>query len=271
MKPVAFDFVPGNDLAQAVAVLAASDGRAKPASGTQSLGPMLNLRLAQPTQLVDISRIPALCEFVLDGDVLRIGAAITHAQIEDGQLPDVTRGLLPKVAAGIAYRAVRNRGTMGGSLAHADPAADWVSAMTLLDATIVLEGAGGSRRVKASQFFDGPFTTVLAPEELLVAIEVPRFSGTARWAYRKACRKPGEFAEAIVAAWIDSAHGIHRLVLGALDGMPRAIEGQQELEALRSRTGVERALDAVGVTESYERQLHAAMLRRALADLDTPQ
>jgi len=271
MKPTAFEYVPGSGVAQAIAALAASQGLAKVAAGTQSLGPMLNLRLAQPSQLVDVGRIAALREFALQPDVLRIGAAVTHARIEDGELPDVTRGLLPRVAAGIAYRAVRNRGTVGGSLAHADPAADWVSTMTLLDATLVLQGANGVRRVPASGFFEGPFTTVLAPDELLVAIEVPRFSGSARWAYRKACRKPGEFAEAIAAARTDPARGIHRVVLGALDGMPHLIEGEPALEALRTRAGVERALDTAGVSEPYERQLHAALLRRVLADLDASE
>ena len=268
MKPAAFEYIPAPGIAQAIAVLAGAEGMAKAASGTQSLGPMLNLRLAQPELLVDVSRIPAMREFALEADVLRIGAATTHAQVEDGGLPDVTRGLLPHVAAGIAYRAVRNRGTVGGSLAHADPAADWVSTMTLLDATLVVEGTGEMRRIPASQFFEGPFTTALEPEELLVAIEVPRFSSAARWAYRKVCRKPGEFAEAIAGAWVDPARGIHRVVLGALDGMPQVVAGEQQVQALRSRAGVEQALDAAGVTEPYERQLHAAMLRRALADLE---
>lgn len=271
MKPAAFEYLRGTELEEAIAMLDASDGMAKAAAGTQSLGPMLNLRLAQPAQLVDISRIAALREFSLQADVLRIGAAVTHAQVEDGTLPDATLGLLPTVAAGIAYRAVRNRGTVGGSLAHADPAADWVSTMMLLDATVVLQGARASRRVKAADFFDGPFTTVLAPGELLAAIEVPCFSPGARWAYRKVCRKPGEFAEAIAAAWIDRPRGVHRVVLGALDSMPRVITGEQQVEALRTRAGEERALDAAGLTDPYERQLHAVMLRRALADLDASQ
>lgn len=271
MKPAAFDYVRATDLAHAIAMLDASDGMAKAAGGTQSLGPMLNLRLAQPAQLVDVSRIEALRAFSLQGDVLRIGAAVTHAQVEDGKLPDATRGLLPTVAAGIAYRAVRNRGTVGGSLAHADPAADWVSTMTLLDATLVLQGAQASRRVQAGAFFEGPFTTVLAPGELLAAIEIPCFSPGARWSYRKVCRKPGEFAEAIAAAWIDPPRGVHRVVLGALDGMPRVFAGEQQVEALRTRAGAALALDAAGLTEPYERQLHAVMLRRALADLDAPE
>src|SRR6202000_3232768 len=109
----------------------------------------------------------------------RIGAAVTHARIEDGELPDCTRGLLPKVAAGIAYRAVRNRGTIGGR-----------------------PGAA------AGAFFLAPFTTALAPDEVIVAVEVPRFSDRARWAYRKTSRKPGEFSEANGAAWMHPEHCI---------------------------------------------------------------
>jgi aerobic carbon-monoxide dehydrogenase medium subunit len=169
MKPAAFDYVRATDLAQAVALLAASDGMAKAASGTQSLGPMLNLRLAQPTQLVDVSRIPALREFALQGDLLRVGAAVTHAQVEDGQLPDVTRGLLPRVAAGIAYRAVRNRGTIGGSLANNDPAADYPAAVLGLGATVTTD----RRSVAADDFFKGLYETALAEGEIITAVSFP--------------------------------------------------------------------------------------------------
>jgi carbon-monoxide dehydrogenase medium subunit len=271
MKPAPFELHACRSLPEAIALLAAGDGMAKAAGGTQSLGPMLNLRLAQPAQLIDVSRVEALRGFALQGEILRIGAGVTHARIEDGQLPEITRGLLPAVAGGIAYRAVRNRGTLGGSLAHADPAADWVSTMTLLDATLVLLGPAGERSLRASAFFLGPFTTALRDDELLVAIEIGRFSPRARWAYRKACRKPGEFAEAIAAVWTDSVHGIARVVLGALGGMPHVIEGQGALEQLRTDAGLERALDDAGLAEPYERQLHATMLRRALADLDASE
>ncbi|MEY8875987.1 MAG: xanthine dehydrogenase family protein subunit M [Leptothrix sp. (in: b-proteobacteria)] len=273
MKPAPFDFIACADgpdaLAQVVARLAARDGDAKLASGTQSLGPMLNLRLAQPSQLLDISRFAALQSVGLIGaHTLRIGAAVTHARIEDGALPDVTRGLLPSVAAHIAYRAVRNRGTLGGSLAHADPAADWVTVMTLLDAAIVIAGPAGERRVAASAFYDGPFTPRLQPDELIAAVELPCGSADARWAYRKACRKPGEFSEATAALWVDAARGVHRAVLGALDGMPVVIEGVQALAALRTPAGVAAALDDAGVTDPHARALHTAMLRRAFVDLD---
>ena len=273
MRAAAFELLRCADAAGAIALLAASDGMAKVAGGTQSLGPMLNLRLAQPSQLIDVTRLDALRGFAVHGApgagrTLRIGAAVTHARIEDGELPDLTGGLLPMVAAGIAYRAVRNRGTLGGSLAHADPKADWVSTMCLLDARIVMLGAGGERTVAATAFFEGPFTTVLHADELLVAVEVPALSDHARWAYRKLCRKPGEFAEALAALCIDPPRGVARAVFGALDRMPHVVDGAAAVQALRQPAGLARVLDDIGLTDPDARQWHAAMLRRAFADLD---
>ena len=267
MKSAPFEYRRAQSAAQAVAMLGESD-MAKACGGSQSLGPMLNLRLVQVDALIDLSRIADLATFSTDAHVLRIGAAVTHARIEDGELPDFTCGLLPTVAAGIAYRAVRNRGTIGGSLAHADPAADWVNTMCLLDAGIVVLGAKGERRLPASDFFLGPFTTALAPDEVIVAVEVPRFSSRARWAYRKTCRKPGEFADAIAAAWIDPERGIERAMIGALGGMPQVIAGADAVAALRRPGGIARALEEADIEDDYEREVHAAMLRRALQDLD---
>ena len=270
MKAAAFEYVRPESVTDAIALLTGSDGGAKVCGGSQSLGPMLNLRLAQVDSLVDLSGLKELRGFELRDDVLRIGGAVTHARIEDGELPDATRGLLPSVAANIAYRAVRNRGTLGGSLAHADPAADWVSAMCLLDATIVLAGPDGERSVQATDFFVGPFTTLLEMDEVVVAVDVPRFSATARWSYRKVCRKPGEFADAIGAAWVDPSRGIARALMGSLDSMPFVVEGADALDALRRPGGLSRMLDDAGATDPYEREVHAAMLRRALADIDQP-
>jgi carbon-monoxide dehydrogenase medium subunit len=238
---------------------------------------MLNLRLVQVERLIDLGRIPALRGHALRGDVLRgdvlhIGAAVTHANIEDGQLPDVTLGLLPSVAAHIAYRAVRNRGTLGGSLAHADPAADWVSVMRLLDAGIVIARPDGERTVPASAFFVGPFTTALGHDELIVGVDVPVFSSQARWAYRKLCRKPGEFADAIGAAWVDPARGVARALMGALSSVPVAVDGAEALAALRQDgPAMDRLLDRAGLDDPDERDVHAEILRRALRDLDTPR
>ena len=127
MKPVAFEYERATTLAEAADLLGHGDGFAKVLAGGQSLGPMLNLRLAQPDVLVDITSIPELTAVTDGRDAFEIGACVTHADIEDGRVADHTNGLLRHVAGRIAYRAVRNRGTIGGSIAHADPAADWIS------------------------------------------------------------------------------------------------------------------------------------------------
>lgn len=275
MKAAPFEFVRAGDVRDAVQRLHAAGDDAKICGGSQSLGAMLNLRLVQVAQLVGVGHLDELKTVELTGDVLRIGAGVTHARIEDGELPDVTAGLLSAVAANIAYRAVRNRGTLGGSVAHADPAADWVSVMCLLDATFVLCGREGERRLAASSFFLGPFTTALAPDEIVVAIEVKRFSPQARWAYRKVCRKPGEFADAIGAAWLDPVHGRARALMGALGGMPCVVDGVDALAKLQNPSTAAatlgRMLDEAGVDDAYEREVHAEMLQQALADLSLPR
>ena len=129
----------------------AADPDARLLAGGQSLGPMLNLRLARPTRLIDIKRTPGLRALEADPRRLRLGACWTHAEIEDGTIEDPTNGLLPHVARGIAYRAVRNRGTIGGSLAHADPAADWLTTLAALGAAIIVQGTGGARTCPATE------------------------------------------------------------------------------------------------------------------------
>ena len=263
MKPAPFAYSRCSGVAEALALL--DGGSAKPCGGTQSLGPMLNLRLAQPEALVDVSGITALQGVALEGERLVIGAAVTHARIEDdadGLFGRETQGLLPAVAAGIAYRAVRQRGTLGGSLAHADPAADWVNTACLLDAGVRL-GRGG--RVPATQFVQGPFTTALDDGDLVVAIDWPRLPPGTRWAYRKACRKPGEFAKALVAAW-RPPQGPLRLLLGALNGAPHLVQG--DADALRARAAQTALFDTLALDDLYQRQLLATLLKRVFADLD---
>ena len=147
MKPARFDYARPASLGEAVALLGTRGTVVKCLAGGQSLGPMLNLRLVQPDLLVDITRIPELTRVEEDGDGVLLGACTTHAAIEDGRVPDVTGGVLPAVAQGIAYRAVRSRGTIGGSLAHADPAADWITCLTALGAEIVVHGPSGRREL----------------------------------------------------------------------------------------------------------------------------
>ena len=203
-------------------------------------------------------------------EAVRFGAMVTHAQIEDGLVPDPTRGLMPFVARGIAYRAVRNRGTLGGSLCHADPAADWVNAMPLLGASCLVAGPDGTREVPAAGFMASAFETALGEGELLTAVQVPRRSAATRWAYRKFCRKTGEFANALAACLLDPSDGTERVVLGALDGAPHVVEEAGLLARLATDTERARWLAAqdLGLDDTRQSML-AEMLRLALRDLET--
>jgi carbon-monoxide dehydrogenase medium subunit len=229
VKPAAFTHHSPPDAAAALALLADAD--AKPLGGGQSLGPMLNLRLVRPALVVDIKRLPGLRGFTETATHVRLGAATTHAEIEDGLVPDVSCGLMRHVARGIAYRAVRNRGTLGGSLAHADPAADWPSVMVALGATIVALGAEGERRLPAESFMRAPFTTALLPGEIIVAVEIPRLAHGERWGYCKLNRKIGEFAKAIGVAVEGTMGAPARLLTGAVEGPPTLLDAPGDVAA----------------------------------------
>lgn len=272
MKAPVFDYHRARSLSDALAVLAGGNGDAKAVAGGCSLGPMLNLRLARPAALVDLRHVSDLRRVEDAGDRLVIGALWTHAEIEDGILPDVTRGFLPHVAHGIAYRAVRNRGTIGGSVAHADPAADWISTLLTLDARLLIHGRDGERQSSVETFMLGGYSTELADDELLTGIVLPKLSDRARWAYHKICRKTGEFAKAIGAVLHDPGRGLSRVVCGAVERTPLLLE---EASAVLDREGPHAAAIAAGGEidrllaghDAVFRQMHRAAVERALADL----
>jgi carbon-monoxide dehydrogenase medium subunit len=220
MKPASFAYVRPNSWSEALQLVA--DG-ARPGAGTQSLGPLLNLRLAQPDTIADLRHLPDYAGVVPGGEVVRIGAGTTHAAIEDGAVPGRVGQIMAAVARGIAYRPVRNRDTIGGSLAHADPAADWVAVLPALGATAVTLGPRGERRVALAGFVKGIFETALDADELLRAIEVPVLPAEARWGHWKFCRKVGEFSKA-TACVLALPGKTPRAVLAALDGPPLVIE-----------------------------------------------
>jgi carbon-monoxide dehydrogenase medium subunit len=220
-------------------------------AGSQSLGPMLNLRVIQPALLVDLREIEELKTSKEEKDSVTLGACVTHAQIEDGRVPDPTGGFLREVAANIAYRAVRNRGTIGGSLVHADPAADWPSALTLLGAVAIIAGPQGRRELPIEKFFTGIFETALKASELLVSVRIPRRSKAARYGYWKFCRKAGEFPQAIGGALTDPERKETRTVVGAASGAPRLF------------LNLDPDLAGIG-KDAYSRQLHAVALQRAV-------
>jgi len=256
VKPARFDYQRPGDVAGVLGLL---NENSKPIAGGQSLGPMLNLRVVQPGAVVDVRRIPELVAFSEDKDSVTLGAGITHAQIEDRKVPDPSRGFMPFVASRIAYRAVRNRGTIGGSLAHADPAADWPTALALLGGVAIIQGKDGRREAPLDKFVTGLFSTVLAEGELLVALKIPKLSAQARWGYFKFCRKAGEFAQAIGGALRDPVSGRVRAVLGAVRGAPHVIADAAHIDA---------AAEAAKLcSDPYDRRLHAVALQRALDQL----
>jgi carbon-monoxide dehydrogenase medium subunit len=260
MKPAAFDYVRPSTVAEALGALRTPG--AKVLAGGQTLGPMLNLRLAQPALLVDITRIPELAAVIEDEHAVTIGAIVTHAAVEDGRVPDPTGGFLARVARGIAYRAVRTRGTIGGSLAHADPSADWLACLTALGAEMVIAGTAAQRRVPLAQFVRGAMETALAPGELLVAARIPRPPPDSRFGFHKICRKTGEFADAIgVAVW-DARRRCVCVAAGANLGRPLLMsttDGRPTADA--ATRGLLRAAGFTG--DDYDLALHATALKRA--------
>ena len=264
MKAARFDYVRPTTLPEALALLAETPD-AKLLAGGQTLGPMLNLRLAQPPLLIDIARIAELAEVAEDRDGVTLGATITHAAIEDGRVADPTAGFLARIAAGIGYRAVRTRGTIGGSLAHADPAADWLVALTALGAELNLAAPDSRRRVALTDFVEGAMQTVLKANELNTGVRLARFSPAARFGYHKICRKVGEFADAIAATAYDPERGGGRLAVSTLAGAPLLLEAPFGPPAgVPDIARLEAALRQAGFSgDAYETRLRAVAAQRA--------
>lgn len=275
MKPAPFAYERPRDLPAALALMAQTHGTTKIMAGGQSLGPMLNLRLVAPDLIVDISGIAELRQVGRSGGDLVIGACVTHADIEDGRIPDVTRGAMQRVASAIAYRAVRNRGTVGGSLSHADPSADWVSALSALGASLSLRGVAGARSVAISDFIIGAMESALQPGEIVESIAIPAMPSSARWGYVKSCRKTGEFAHAIGAVMIDPDAATARVVIGAVEAAPIVITKTEELFGGRIAADFGQRFDGrvadawmakAGITNAADRHIHVTVLRRAVAE-----
>jgi aerobic carbon-monoxide dehydrogenase medium subunit len=278
MKAAAFAYERPADLNAALVLIAKTDGMAKIIAGGQSLGPMLNLRLVEPDLIVDISGLSELKQAARSGDDLVIGACITHGDIEDGRIPDVTRGAMQRIAGAIAYRAVRNRGTIGGSLSHADPAADWVSALAALGAKVSLRSLAGARNLAVEDFITGALESALRPGEIVEAVRIPAMAPSAKWGYVKACRKTGEFAHAIAAVLIDPERASARAVIGAVEAPPIVLADAAALFGGRVAAGFQRHFDPqvadamlikAGITNAADRHIHVAVLRRAIAEAAT--
>ena len=270
MKAPAVDYVRPRSLAEAVDLLARHRGEARVIAGGQSLVAMMNLRVASPGLLIDIGRLPELSLVSDDGDAVTVGACVTHAAIEDDRVADPSRGLMPRVAATLAYRAIRTRGTIGGSLALSDPAAEWPAVLTALDAEVVVCGAGGRRAIRCSEFTTGIFETRLAADEIIESVRVPKLSADARWGYLKLCRKAGEFADALAVVVADRARGHWRVVLGAANGAPLVLHETSRLVSAGGGGDIPGAVAADldrGADrhfDEFQRNLHMVAAKRAV-------
>ncbi len=278
MKAAKISYHRANTLEDAIALATRMGGAAKYMAGGQSLLPMMNLRLTLTEAVIDLSAIPVLRESKAVDGKLFIGAGVTHAMIEDGKVADPARGYLKEVAGGIAYRSIRNRGTIGGSLAHADPSADWPAAMLALGGSAVICGAEGVRNVPLADFQLGLMQTCLRENDILQGVLLPRLSAGARWSYIKFCHKVGEFAHSIGAVVLDPGLGLANAVLGAAGNKPVALPSVSsrlaagmslnDLSGNEFRALVERDLAEVTELErsSYEFHLHKTIITRAVTE-----
>ena len=275
MKPAAFDYVVADNIDAAVRSLADAGDDAKIIAGGQSLVPMLNFRLLKPSVLIDINRIPNLA-FIEEADnSIRVGALTRHFHLETSPL--ITRHL-PVLACAmthVAHLAIRNRGTIGGSLSHADPAAELPMMAVLLDAELHIVSPAGKRKAAARDFFLGALTVDLGPSDIVTEIVFPKLPAKTGWGFEEVARRSGDFALAAVAATLTVSSGVvaqARIALTGVGPTPlRAGEAESLLvgKALEPQL-VDRVVEAVRATVEPETDLHAsADYRRHLAGVLT--
>jgi carbon-monoxide dehydrogenase medium subunit len=272
MKPAPFDYVRPKSVAEASAALAQEGVAASAIAGGQSLVPMLSLRVALIDLLVDISRLEELKAVSESAGVLALGALTTHAAIEDGKIPDLFNGLLRRVAGQISYRAVRNYGTIGGSVAFADPTADWPPCLMALGARVRIGGPKGARSEPAGEFVRGAYSTSLCAGEIILGFDIPRPGAPLRWGFAKVARKSGAFAESIALVTVHGEEAIvvlagaslHARALPAASKQIVASNGSEE--ALRAAIAGD--LDAMASTaDAYQRRLHTATILKAVREV----
>lgn len=279
MKPAVFDHLVPTSIADALAMLARHAPDARPLAGGQSLVPMMNFRLARPTVLVDLNKIPDLAYIRDAGDHLAIGAMTRERAIENSDLVRGAAPLLHDATLHIGHLPIRSRGTIGGSLSNADPAAEYPATVLALDATLVAQSVRGERTIPASGFFDGVMTTTLEADEILTEIRVPKAPPGSGAAVVEISRRHGDFALAGVAAQIaldgDSVSDIRLAACGVGPAPVRLTDAESILrdggltdEALAAAAqSASAAADPDGdvhATAAYRRKMAGVMMKRAV-------
>jgi CO/xanthine dehydrogenase FAD-binding subunit len=263
MKPAAFDYVVADTIDMAVASLSDAGSDAKIIAGGQSLVPMLNFRLLRPSILVDISRIPRLAYVTESPQAITIGALTRHHQLETS--PVIARHLpgLAHAMTHVAHLAIRNRGTIGGSLSHADPAAELPMMALLLDAELAIIASTGRRTIAARDFFLDALTVDLADGEIVTEIVLPKLPANTGWGFEEVARRSGDFALAAVAATLTLADGAIAQARIAMTGIGPTARRVREAEALLMGKRLDgglagKVIEAVRAGVNPETDLHAS-------------
>ncbi len=263
MKPAAFEYVVADSVEMAVAALAQAAGDAKIIAGGQSLVPMLNFRLLRPATLVDINRIPDLAYVREEADAVRIGALTRHHQLETSPIIARHFPVLSCAMTHVAHLAIRNRGTIGGSLSHADPAAELPMMALLLDAELRIVSAAGARTIAARDFFRGALTVDLAEDEIVTEIVLPKLPPGTGWGFEEVARRSGDFALAAVAATLTLSGGAIAQARIAMTGVAPTPRRASEAEALLAGVRLDQGVgdDVIAAARSIvepETDLHAS-------------
>ena len=255
MIPASFEYEVAKDVAHAIELLASSGGEAKVLAGGQSLIPLMKFRLAQPALLIDINRVAGLSGIRENGE-LQIGALIREADLEKNAIIRQRYPIIADTAAVVADPLVRNMATIGGNLAHADPANDHPATMLALRASVVAQGRKGEHVIPIDDFFLDTFTTALRPDEILIEIRVPKPAARSGGAYLKLERKVGDFAIVGVAAMVrlDESGKIAAASIGLTNVGLTAIRARRAEETLRGQAPDDRAFAAAGAAAASESQ-----------------
>ena len=277
MIPTAFEYERATSLDDALAKLAAAQGSAKLLAGGHSLVPLMKLRLSEPQRLIDITRIPGLAGITTAGDQIQIGAATVHHDVATASLLKDRCPMLAEAAHEIGDPQVRNRGTLGGSLAHADPSADYPAAMLALDAVINVRGPKGARAIRASAFFQDLFTVDLAPDEIIVNVQ---FVPIRTAAYVKLHQRASHYAIVGVAAALEIEGGTIRSArIGLTGAMTHAVRLSKVEQALQGKAATAGSIEAaaadagndlpslnsdIHASEEYRRAMIPVFTKRAL-------
>mgnify|MGYP001029456094 FL=1 len=263
MKPPPFDYFAADCIEAAIQALADAGGDGKIIAGGQSLMPMLNFRLLRPSILIDINRIPDLAYVRDDGDEIRIGPLTRHRVLETSELIAKQFPVLHEAMGYVAHLAIRNRGTIGGSLSHADPAAELPMMSLLLDARLEVQSNAGRRTIEARDFFLGALTTALEDGDMLVEVRLPKLQEGTGWAFEEVARRSGDFALASVAVIMssdgDRVSDLRIGMMGVGETPMRATEAENILTGQRySEAAVAAAVDAIRAAVEPNTDLHAS-------------